>query len=139
MTMTTSSVECMHCGRTIGNLAGLSAHMRSMHPDKVGNPTNATAPAAHEAPPESNGLVWEDPPPPRTGKHSRVIASLTPLIIELKRNPGKWARLLTLPAKSSANSTMSRFKKTGVFSDIEFTARVHGTGSALYGRYIEAE
>lgn len=121
-----TAVECPHCDRLCGGPQGLAAHIRSMHPAAL---------AAHEAPPAApaTGLVWEDPPV--ANGRTPVEKLIEPLIPELRRNPGKWARLRDFPIKSSAASAKGRLAKMPHLADIQFAARITPTGSALYGRY----
>ena len=112
-----------------------------MHPDKIGNqpPTRGALAVVPEAPPESNGIVWEDPPGARTGRNG-IDTIIAPLVIELRRNPGKWARLKTFDRKQGASSAKNGLGKRGTYPDIEFVGRSLPDGtSALYGRYVGAE
>ena len=89
------------------------------------------------ATPTVNGLVWEDPPP--RGRANSTLATIITLIPELRRNPGKWARLYTWSNASGANSAQGKLRKNEDVSDIEFVARSTKTStkatSTLYGRY----
>lgn len=88
-----------------------------------------------EAPPA--GMVWEDPP--QRGGQLRIF--LTPSVVaELEDNPDRWARVTTFDGKSSAVSAAKKLRtlgQPGIEKDkFEFLGRHHGTGSALYVRYI---
>ena len=100
------------------------------------NSSATRAPAKPVKPPpvaSSNGLVWEDPP---SARRSSQFAEILDLIPQLRRNPGKWARLYTWRNKSGANGVQTRLRKMPELADCEFVARtVDGTKSALYGRY----
>lgn len=129
-------VPCPHCDRTCAGPQGLSAHIRSMHPDKVGK-SGHEAPEPGNAATNGNGLVWEEPP--KRGRRSEIVPAIVALIPELRRNPAKWARLYTWKGKSSAQGAKKVLAAREDLEDIEFSANVIDGGSALYGRYVEAE
>jgi hypothetical protein len=94
------------------------------------------------APPAKRGhhvpeiaLEWEEPP--KRDRKRSTVAKLQPLVLELKRNPGKWARLIRYKSPISASTCAQNFRKH--YPDIEFTARRHDNGSDLYGRFMEEE
>lgn len=135
-----TTVICKFCDRRCGNSAGLAAHVKSMHPDEWAAEVAAAEARDHgEAPPVtpvSNGLVWEEPPPKRRDSAYTAIVALVP---ELRRNPGRWARLYTWSTSSGANSAQAKLRKDENLTDIEFVARSTKSDarstSALYGRY----
>lgn len=91
------------------------------------------------AAPPQHGLVWEDPPP-RGGGNTQVFV-IVALVPELRRNPGKWARLYTWKNLTGANSMQTKLRALPELSDCEFIGRSNkaaGT-SALYGRYLERD
>lgn len=130
-----TAVTCPHCNRTCAGPQGLASHIRSMHPD-VARAAGATAGATGAPPdapgaPPAHGLVWEEPPSPRrSSQYTEVLA----LIPELRRNPGRWARLYTWSNKTGANGLQQRLRKDATVADCEFIGRITATGSALYGR-----
>lgn len=138
-----TAVPCPHCERSCGGPAGLAAHIRSMHPEVIREREKQLERDLHEALPEtgggaaSNGIVWEDPPCSRSG----VVEIIVALVPELRRNPGRWARLHVWPNKTGANTNQSKLRRDERVVDIEFVARsdAKAGSSALYGRYVEAE
>lgn len=78
-------------------------------------------------------FVWEDP---NIGNATHgEVAKLLP---ELRRNPGKWARLLIYKSATGAGTSATKLKER--FTDIEFTTRrLPESGSAVYARFVEAE
>lgn len=126
-------VPCPHCDRSCAGPAGLASHIRSMHPEVLReDPTR-------EPPPDTNsgGLVWEDPP--ARGRDASLIPELVALIPRLKERPGSWARLRTYKSATGAGGAKAKAKDAPELAHLEFRAsRVDG-GSALYGRYVEAE
>jgi len=80
-------------------------------------------------------FAWEDPPPRGVG--GRNVALVADLIPELRRNPGRWARLCIFQTDKGANSAKTSLAKVTQFSDIEFAARSNPADktSTLYGRY----
>lgn len=100
------------------------------------------APARQIASVPSIVVRWEDPPEQR-GPGKRV--SFAPeLLAELEANPGRWARVDNLKAKSGASSRLGAFKKAK-YDPVapplwEAAARRTPTGSAFYLRFVgEAE
>lgn len=96
------------------------------------------APAKPAAPAKSNGaVVWEDPPPVRSGPGSRVF----PEEVEaaLRARPGQWARVRAFSRRTSASSVATRFRngKTHLNKDEwELAARRVDGGSALWARFV---
>lgn len=137
--MTTTSLRCKFCDRLCGNPQGLAAHVRSMHPAEF-EAEVAAARAGHEAPPApptANGLVWEDPPPKRQ-RGAEVYDEILAFLPQLRRNPGRWARLYTWKNPSAASPVKQRLETNHAeaVADIEFVARRTGKElSALYGRF----
>lgn len=119
-----TAVVCKQCDppRQISSPQGLASHIRSMHP------------AALSAPPPSNGVRWEDPPPPQSGPRA-AMAELARVVVELKRHPGRWARVRDFKSRSGAGSTRQRVRKE--HPDCEWQARAMPEGSALFGRFVE--
>lgn len=123
------SLPCPECGRGCGSKAGLMAHMRAMHPDTVPASNGDTTPT-----PAADGIVWDDPPV--KGRRTSTLVRVAPQVPQLRRHPGRWARLVDLKAKSSASSALPKLRKE--FPDIEFRAARFGeVGSAVWGRYVE--
>jgi hypothetical protein len=93
---------------------------------------------------EATGLVtFEDPPrnPTQSGKY-------IPHLLEIQRNPGQWAKIVTAPGVSTyIVSWKSSYREGGAYSQIdipgfEFTTRRCGDGSNrrdLYARYMGAD
>lgn len=76
-------------------------------------------------------IVWEDPPPRRSGrprgsKYRHVMA-------ELENHPGRWARINNFASLNSASSQRVRLRKS--FPEHEFVIRKTDSGGALYARY----
>lgn len=143
-----TSVICPVCHRTCGSGTGLSSHMRSMHREEwrrqqeqqiePATPFRGARPAVPPpSPPSSNGIRWEEPPTRRAGTGGRLIDTLTPVVVELRRNPGKWARIREFGAKGSASA--SRKPIAAAFPDLELRAAATSTGSAIWARYVEPE
>lgn len=96
-------------------------------------------PVREEPPrPDPGSVVWETPPPKR-GRIKRA-----PLSVEqrdaLTARPSTWARVAEFTATSAANSAAMRVRK-GHYEEMppaqwELHAARHGTGSALWARYI---
>jgi hypothetical protein len=80
-------------------------------------------------------LIWEEPPP----KHRKGAAPFAEhLIPALMANPGNWARVREWPSKSSAASMAKKIAAghpmlPGCW---ETEARIRGTSSVLYARYV---
>lgn len=145
-------LQCPYCERTCAGGTGLSAHIRSMHPKekmpvKEELKSVGTRPTFDEnlrtTPPiigkpvimeSKTELVWEDPP--QRGSQG-LGKELRPVMIELKRHPGKWARVRVFKHKSSANSAKNTLKKS--HPDFEYVSAQHSTGSALWMRFVEIE
>lgn len=142
-----TSVICPVCQRTCGSGTGLSSHMRSMHRAEWereneaamerATPSRGARPAVPPPlpPPPANGIRWEEPPASRVGKTAKVLAEVRALVIELKRNPGKWARIKDYASASGAGSI--RTKLVAAFPDVEFVARKLDDGSAIWARFVE--
>lgn len=80
-------------------------------------------------------LSWEEPP---GVKRTTVPLEerLMPLIVELRRHPKRWARLVVYHSKTGAGGGRGKLRK--VFPDIEFTARAldDNGNTAIYGRFM---
>jgi hypothetical protein len=140
------SVICDICHRTCGSGPGLASHVRSMHPvdwriqqEAKATPSRGARPLVPvpSVPPPSpaaaNGIVWEEPP--KRGRRARLVDELTPIVVELRRNPGRWARLREFGAKGSASASR---KPIGVaFPDLELRSASTANGSAIWARYVE--
>lgn len=134
-------VICPICHRSCAAAAGLASHMRAMHRDEwrrqleaeAAQPS-ATRPSVPPPSPSSNGVRWEDPPVPTNGRNAthRIVEAVVP---ELKRNEGRWARLLDFKGPTSASGHATGLKKA--FPDIEIIGRKVGSGSAIFARYVE--
>lgn len=141
--MVVESVECPYCARRCGSGPGLASHIRSMHPEhaRAADPLPARpavpppARPADQTPPRSDddGLVWEEPPAYR--KSFGDIFG--PKVVALKRRPGEWARVHEYPKPSSAQGSTAKLRK--LFPDIQWRAAKHGSGSAIWARYVEPE
>ena len=145
---TTQSVQCDVCRRMIGSAPGLVSHMKAMHPNEWRIQQEATLsralpfrgarPVVPPPPaPAPNGVTvrWEDPP--ARGRAARVVEELTPIVRELRRNPGTWARIREFGAKGSASS--SRKPIAAAFPDLELRASATASGSAIWARFVEPE
>lgn len=110
---------CKHCGRGCAGPQGLASHLRSMHPETL---PGWIAPKSE--------LVWEDPP----ARGRPLLADeVRSDVEELRRNPGRWAKVRTYPAPSSAAAC--RPCLIAAYPDIEWRAsRTADGGSAIYGR-----
>lgn len=68
----------------------------------------------------------------------RLFGELAPVVAELKRNPGRWARLRWYKAPSSASGQVAMVRK--LFPDLEIVGRkLAAGGSAIFARYVEAD
>lgn len=124
-------VECLHCRRNIAQ-AQLGRHMRAMHPETLNQTGNgATAPPPVPRLIDDDGIVWEEPP-----THTRGLAAqLEPIVVKLRRQPGRWARVRECDGRTSANTQVKKARE--LFGDCEFRAGPHGDGSALWGRAVD--
>lgn len=127
-------VKCEYCPRSIKPGAAMEAHVRASHPHMVGDQTSPPPS------PPTNGVRWEDPPETARDRGGRIIERLRPLFPELRRNPGRWARVLDYPRKQSAWSTRTVLLKSKSWpKDIELRAhRTEGDAGALFARYVPA-
>lgn len=132
-----TAVDCPHCPVQCAGPAGLASHVRSMHPEHA-RAGGREAPPGSPVTPASNGLVWEDPPAPRSQASSAIQAILL-AAPQLRRNPGRWAKLRSFKSSSGASSSKNGASKRAELVDIELVARKMPGGSALFGRYIEAD
>lgn len=126
-----TAIRCQHCDKMCGGPQGLSAHVRSMHPEVLRDREAPPEPATPAARP--GGLVWEEPPP--RGRTATVVPAILALVPELRANPGRWARLYTFKGATSAGGLKKKLIDRDDVADIEFSANKTGTGSALFGRY----
>ena len=134
-----TAVTCPHCERMCGGPAGLSAHVRSMHPAewRASHEPGAPIPNIGGGSADTNGIVWEDPPSKNGKNRDRVLAVLERLE-ELRPHPRRWARLYTWRSKSAASTVKNGLNKEPAAAGFEFTARCLPDGtSAIYGRYID--
>lgn len=98
-----------------------------------------TAPVVDSPAPAKGGVVvWEDPPMDRAGPRARVFSQ--EVEDELRKHPGKWARVKTFEKPSSATSAAARYRKGESphlkKGDWELVARRVDGGSALWARYV---
>lgn len=126
------SIECPHCKRVCGSTAGLAAHVRSMHPEKIAFvPATADPPRAAG----SNGMEWGSPPAPRSNRS--CVHEFTEIVIELRRRPGEWARVFTYRKKNDAHARAQVLRKHEPYSDIEWAPRSLPDGtSGLWARFV---
>lgn len=148
--MPVEQLRCPHCPMICAGINGLDAHIHSMHRDMVepkGKQVfNLGADADPRHPTKRTGrgpapvvqLVWERPPNKVSAGES-LIAALMPLIVELRRHPGEWARLVSCAAKSSAANYRNRLGKLPEFKDIDFHSSPTPDGFAVFGRFVEDE
>lgn len=54
----------------------------------------------------NEGLVWEEPPPPRNPR-KRTAESTERILAQLKANPGKWALVMTVDYSGGHNQWYS--------------------------------
>lgn len=83
----------------------------------------------------SNGIRWEVPP--GRGGANRKVERFRPLIPELKRRPGEWARLFDYDKPTGAASAATKLRQA--FPDFEIVGRRVEGGSAIFARFVEAE
>lgn len=130
-----TSVICKHCDRQIGSPAGLTAHIKSMHPG-VRAPLSPEHRGSLPPPSPSSGeMAWEDPPPKYLGKAAQAVLAAVALFPQLRRNPGRWARICEFKTQSTAFGQVKKLRES--HPDIEFEARGRETGSAIWARYVE--
>lgn len=121
-----TAIPCPHCDRSCAGPAGLSSHIRSLHPEHHSKAEDKTV-----------GIVWETPPPRRPGRTSRTIDTILEALPALQGRPGEWARVAVYSSKSSAGSARTACQKKDEFNGLEFRAsQVGGPGSRLYARWI---
>lgn len=90
------------------------------------------APAGRVQPPPTDdlGIVWEDPPGGRS-----IVEEMRPIVVELRRNPGRWARVREFVKPNAASSASTQLRKE--YPDIKWTPRKDGLGSILWARFVE--
>ena len=119
------------------------------NPCSIGNHPNCQAPndcqcACHQrrAPGIKKGkdrhpdyvLEWEEPPGVKR-RTTAIVDRVRPMILDLKRNPKRWARLALYYSKTGAGQ--ARKKCADEFTDCEFTARTVEDGvTGLFGRFM---
>lgn len=82
-------------------------------------------------------VVWQDPPPSRTGTHKRVLSAEQEAA--LRANPKRWALIKEYDKPGGAASTAYSIKKSKsalATGEWEATARRNDRGSQLYMRYV---
>ncbi len=82
-------------------------------------------------------IVWEDPPKKRRGGRHRLIDEET--LALLRKNPGRWGRLLVYVRPNSAYQTQQRLTSFYRADGFEFTTRTAAGITAVYGRCIGDE
>jgi hypothetical protein len=115
-----TTVACKACKATLASPGALVDHVKLNHPDALAPPV---------------AMRWEDPPPKMHGAVSKLIDELRPTILELKRNPGRWARIREYERPSSGYTTTGHLKK--MFPDVEFQAHKVGDVVRIWARYVE--
>lgn len=126
--------KCAHCPRQIKPGAAMAAHVRASHPHAVGTQSPPPSPEPRDQ------LRWEDPPPERKGRGFAIHAAYAAAVVELKRSPGRWARIRSFKTATGAGGSMARLKRD--FPDIEFVGRRVEDGeilSAIWARFVEAD
>jgi hypothetical protein len=121
MSPTKTAAVCSHCLR--------KQHDHCTVPDTCGCPTCN--------PPAAEAVVWQDPPPSRTGTHKRVLTDEQEAA--LRANPQRWAMVKQYDKPGGATSTAYMIKKgksAYVAAEWEATARRNDRGSQLYMRYV---
>ncbi len=100
------------------------------------NGGNSPAPAKQLASvaPVGDGIIWEDPPPPRGGPRRHLIAP--ELLDALRADPGRWARVKTYGTKTSAQTARAKIAKGALGPGWEVVARQIPGGSALWLRWV---
>lgn len=122
-----TAVRCPHCNRSCAGPAGLASHIRSMHPEQIEDTPPLSPPTPRVE------LLWEDPPP--RARDPWALALINPVLLELRANPNRWARLYTWRDAKRATAAKAQLAKRPEVADIEFSARSLPDGtSALYGR-----
>jgi hypothetical protein len=118
---------------------------KASHPNRPSaRPQEATVPAAAARPiaaVPAPAVRWEDPPEVTRGAPRKTFSA--ELLAELQANPGRWARVDDLKAKSGASSRVTKFKR-GDFKPVapplwEAVGRRTPTGSTFYLRFVGPE
>jgi len=104
---------------------------------KPAAPANGDRPLASVPTPERPSVVrWEDPPP----KYGKPIIDRD-VEAEMRRNPGRWARVREYTYKTGANTAVTRIRRgDDRFAKGEWEAVARGkgagAGSVLYVRFV---
>jgi hypothetical protein len=112
-----TTVMCKQCSppRSFPDPEALASHIRGEH--------------------KPDGLEWEDPPPKYLGKAAQAVLAAVALFPQLRRNPGRWARICEFKTQSTAFGQVKKLRES--HPDIQFEARGRETGSAIWARYVE--
>ena len=83
-------------------------------------------------PPTAN-IEWAEPPARRNGKGN---SKWLPVIAELKKRPGQWAKITTLGSSTTAHNLAREIQRGAGHWGNEGTFEAAGRGCDVYARYI---